>query len=287
MVGRELDGDLFPPPPECRRAGDVQFAVRLLNVALPRKTRRRFCRDISFELRGGEVLGFGGGLMGAGRTELLMHLLRRVGSAGERRRRRSRAGARRVRRPRDSIARGLVLVSEDRKRYGLVLEQPIGFNLSLSSLRQFSRGTQLDLPAEQVRNQQLFESLRVKAPDQRARVGGLSGGNQQKIVLGKALMTEPTVVMLDEPTRGIDVGAKLEVYQLVNRLTAEGEAVILVSSELPELMGMSDRVIMLHEGRIGGEFARAPISRRRNSSPWRCGARCAKRGVNGRMFKAQ
>ena len=100
----------------------------------------------------------------------------------------------------------------------------------------------------------------MKAPDQAARVGGLSGGNQQKVVLGKALMTGPRIVMLDEPTRGIDVGAKLEVYELINRLTAEGKAVILVSSELPELMGLSDRIIMLHEGTIGGEFLRADFS---------------------------
>jgi D-xylose transport system ATP-binding protein len=159
--------------------------------------------------------------------------------------------------PRDSIARGLVLVTEDRKRYGLVLPQPIGFNLSLSSLRQFRRApARLDLPAEQVRNQHFFDALRIKAPDQHARVGGLSGGNQQKVVLGKALMTEPTVVMLDEPTRGIDVGAKLEVYELINRLTAEGKAVLLVSSELPELMGLSDRILMLRGGKIGGEFSR-------------------------------
>ena len=251
MVGREL-GDLFPRRPNATR-GDVQLSVRGLTVS-PAKNAPPFLRDVSFELRGGEVLGFGG-LMGAGRTELLMHLFGAWGhrvSGDVTLHGQPHASPT----PRDSIARGLVLVSEDRKRYGLVLEQPIGFNLSLSSLRQFTHSGQLDLPAEHVRNQQLFESLRVKAPDQRARVGGLSGGNQQKVVLGKALMTEPTVVMLDEPTRGIDVGAKLEVYELINRLTAEGKAVILVSSELPELMGMSDRIIMLREGRMGGEFKR-------------------------------
>jgi D-xylose transport system ATP-binding protein len=255
MVGREL-GELFPRRSNESR-GDAQLSVRGLSVA-PAKKSPAFLRDISFELRGGEVLGFGG-LMGAGRSELLMHLF---GAWGERT-----AGEVALRgaphggvAPRDSIARGLVLVTEDRKRYGLVLDQPIGFNLSLSSLLQFLRGGHIDLPAEHVRNQQLFDSLRVKAPNQQARVGGLSGGNQQKVVLGKALMTEPHVVMLDEPTRGIDVGAKLEVYELINRLTAEGKAVILVSSELPELMGMSDRIIMLHEGKIGGEFARADFS---------------------------
>ncbi len=255
MVGREL-GDLFPRRPGVA-LGAVQLSVRNLQVA-PSRHARPFLRDISFELRGGEVLGFGG-LMGAGRSELLLHLFGALGHrvAGE------------VilhdesfsdPTPRAAIARGLALVTEDRKRFGLVLEQPIGFNLSLSSLRQFTRAGTIDRPAEHMRNQHFFESLRVKAPDQGARAGGLSGGNQQKVVLGKALMTGPTVVMLDEPTRGIDVGAKLEVYELINRLTIEGKAVILVSSELPELMGMSDRIIMLHEGKIGGEFARADFT---------------------------
>ena len=256
MVGREID-DLFPRRASAPRA-DVPFSVRGLSVA-PTAGSAPFLHDISFELRGGEVLGFGG-LMGAGRTELLMHLF---GAWGHRL-----GGEVSLRgqphpkpTPRDSIRRGLVLASEDRRRYGLVLGQEIGFNLSLSSLRQFTRATgSIDEPAEQVRNQYFFESLRVKAPDQHARAGGLSGGNQQKVVLGKALMTGPTVVMLDEPTRGIDVGAKLEVYELINRLTAEGKAVILVSSELPELMGMSDRIIMLANGRIGGEFSRANFS---------------------------
>ena len=276
MVGREL-GDLFPRRPSSGNRGagftpatndggdkprptapEPPLRVSHLTVA-PEKNAPPVLRDISFELRGGEVLGFGG-LMGAGRSELLLHLFGAWGyrTAGEVMLRGSTFAAPT---PRAAIARGLALVPEDRKRYGLVLDQPIGFNLSLSSLQQFTRtAARLDLPAEQVCNQRFFESLRVKAPNQHARVGGLSGGNQQKVVLGKSLMTTPTVVMLDEPTRGIDVGAKLEVYELINRLTAEGKAVILVSSELPELMGMSDRIIMLHEGQIGGEFPRADFS---------------------------
>ncbi len=255
MVGREL-GELFPRRPAIRR-GREQLVVRNLTVARA-AGQPAFLRDLSFEVHVGEVLGFGG-LMGAGRSELLLHLF---GAWGHR-------GAGKVwlcdeplvaPTPRDAIAHGLALVTEDRKRYGLVLDQAIGFNLSLSSLRKFTHAGKLDLPAEQVKNQHFFDSLRVKAPNQAARVGGLSGGNQQKVVIGKTLMTEPTIVMLDEPTRGIDVGAKLEVYELINQLTNEGKAVILVSSELPELMGMSDRIIMLHEGQIGGEFKRADFS---------------------------
>ncbi len=272
MVGREIS-DLFPRRPVAASASDPIFSVRALTAA-PAKNTPPFLRDITFELHPGEVLGFGG-LMGAGRTELLMHLF---GAWGHRV-----SGEVTLRgqpfpapTPRDAITRGLVLVSEDRKRFGLISPQPIGFNLSLSSLSRFTRTPPLsrgprdglytrqlaliDAPAEHDANQHFYTSLRIKAPDQHARVGGLSGGNQQKVVLGKALMTEPAVVLLDEPTRGIDVGAKLEVYELINRLTAEGKAVILVSSELPELMGMSDRIIMLTAGRIGGEFARADFA---------------------------
>ncbi len=277
MVGREIT-DLFPKkvgwsaltPTRLDAATAEQrvgvnalhpqpiLSVRGLNVA-PAKGKPAFLRDLSFDLRPGEVLGFGG-LMGAGRTELLMHLFGAWGHRlGGEVTLRGLPYARPT--PGESIRRGLVLASEDRRRYGLILGQEIGFNLSLSSLRAFTRvGGRLDLPAEEVENQKFFSSLRVKAPGQHTRAGTLSGGNQQKVVLGKALMTGPTVVMLDEPTRGIDVGAKLEVYELINALTAEGKAVILVSSELPELMGMSDRVIMLHEGAVGGEFARAEFA---------------------------
>ncbi len=256
MVGRALS-DLFPRRTAAPRL-EIPLSVRALSVAATQHTPP-FLRDISFDLHAGEVLGFGG-LMGAGRTELLLHLF---GAWGHRV-----SGAVTLRgqpfaspTPRDAIARGLVLVSEDRKRYGLILAQSIGFNLSLSSLARFTRaGARVDASAEHLGNRHFFTSLRIKAPDQYARVGGLSGGNQQKVVLGKALMTGPTVVLLDEPTRGIDVGAKLEVYELINRLTAEGKAVILVSSELPELMGMSDRILMLAGGRIGGEFARADFA---------------------------
>ncbi|PAW62932.1 MAG: D-xylose ABC transporter ATP-binding protein [Opitutia bacterium Tous-C1TDCM] len=255
MVGREIT-ELFPrqAPPADAAGRPPILEVRNLDVA-PSPGAPARLRDISFSLRPGEVLGFGG-LMGAGRTELLMHLFGAWGhrSAGEVR---LEGQPFHAASPREAIARGLVLASEDRRRYGLVLEQEIGFNLSLSSLPRFTVATgRVDRVAEFRRNQDFFDSLRIKAPGQHARAGGLSGGNQQKIVLGKALMTEPKVVLLDEPTRGIDVGAKLEVYELVNRLTAAGQAVVLVSSELPELMGMSDRIVMLAAGRIGGEFAR-------------------------------
>jgi D-xylose transport system ATP-binding protein len=263
MVGREIT-DLFPQrtasfQPASDNSGWKPALLQVRNLSVGRAAGEPpFLRDISFELRAGEVLGIGG-LMGAGRTELLMHLFGawgyRVG--GEVKLNDSSYPAPT---PHASITRGLVLTSEDRRRHGLVLAQPIGFNLSLSSLRQFSRWGAIDTPAEHVRNQRYFDALRIRAPDQQASTGGLSGGNQQKVVLGKALMTGPRVVMLDEPTRGIDVGAKQEVYAQIRGFTAEGKAVLLVSSELPELIGLSDRVLMLAGGRIGGEFVRGEFT---------------------------
>jgi D-xylose transport system ATP-binding protein len=279
MVGREIT-DLFPRRTTAASAPAAAplLAVRGLSVA-PRAGAPALLRDISFSVRAGEVLGIGG-LMGAGRTELLLHVF---GAWGYRV-----AGAvelcgqpHATPSPRTSIARGLVLASEDRRRHGLVLEHDIGFNLSLSDLPRVTRSGRIDRPREYVRNRTLFDALRIKAPGQHARTGGLSGGNQQKVVLGKALMTEPHVILLDEPTRGIDVGAKLEVYELVNRLTAEGKAVVLVSSELPELIGMSDRIVMLAGGRVGGEFARA------EATPEKLLAAAMGRGGEGPMPKVQ
>jgi D-xylose transport system ATP-binding protein len=251
MVGREL-GDLFPR--RTTQPGEVVLRVDSLAVA-DSETGTTKLHDISFELRFGEVLGIGG-LMGAGRTELLMHLF---GAWG-----RGVSGCVALRgqsldglTPETIIQKGLVLACEDRRRYGLHLEHEIGFNLSLSSLASVTRGGFIQRNTEIRRNQDIFGSLRVKATGLEAVVGKLSGGNQQKVVLGKALLTEPSVILLDEPTRGIDVGAKLDIYEIINQLTAAGKAFILVSSELPELIGISDRILMLNEGRIGGSFTRA------------------------------
>ena len=275
MVGREIK-DLFPPKkstsnailtapaseyalatgknqkPETRNQKPAVLRVTDLTVATPHTGQPRL-HDISFSVAPGEVLGIGG-LMGAGRTELLMHLF---GAWGERRAGRVELHDRELPplKPHEILSRGLALVSEDRRRYGLVLPESIGFNLSLSSLRRLVTHGLVDRGQEFQKNDQAFRSLRVKAPGLEATVGKLSGGNQQKVVLGKALMTEPGVVFLDEPTRGIDVGAKHEIYEIIRQLTGTGKAVVLVSSELPELMGLSDRILMLHEGRIGGEFS--------------------------------
>jgi len=251
MVGREIQ-DLFPKR-ACRR-GEMALRVAGLNVNHP-ATGAGVLRDISFSLHAGEVLGIGG-LMGAGRTELLMHLF---GAWGGRAGGSVQLGGANLPPwpPLKMICHGLVLVSEDRRRHGLVLDQPVGFNLSLSSLGRLTRRGLIDSHLEFLRNREFFSALGVKAAGLETQAATLSGGNQQKVVLGKALMTEPRVIMLDEPTRGIDVGAKLEIYEIINRLTDAGKAVLLVSSELPELLGMSDRIIMLRQGRLAREFDRA------------------------------
>jgi D-xylose transport system ATP-binding protein len=251
MVGREIR-DLFPR----RASAPAAPILRVSGLDVAADAHGPLVlHDVSFEVRAGEVLGIGG-LMGAGRTELVMSLF---GAWGHRRRGEVVLDGKslRPRTPRDAMTAGLVLVSEDRKRYGLVLDQSVAFNLSLSVLGRYARGGFIDEPLERRSIRPLFESLRVKARDLDTRVGDLSGGNQQKVVLGKALLVGPKVVMLDEPTRGIDVAAKVDVYELINQLTDEGKAVILVSSELPELMGMSDRILVLHEGAVTGAFDRA------------------------------
>jgi D-xylose transport system ATP-binding protein len=218
-------------------------------------------RDIGFEAKAGEVLGIGG-LMGAGRTELLLHLIglwgTRTGGTVELDGRPLDSHG-----PREALRDGLVLVSEDRKRYGLVLPQGVAFNVSLSSLARLCRGPFIDDDLEIKQAKATVADLRIKAHTLEQPVATLSGGNQQKVVLGKVLMTLPKVLLLDEPTRGIDVGAKLEVYELINRLTGDGKAIVLVSSELGELIGMSDRIVMLCEGRIGGVFTRAEATQER------------------------
>ncbi|MFO1425642.1 MAG: sugar ABC transporter ATP-binding protein [Steroidobacteraceae bacterium] len=250
MVGRRIE-DLYPR----RRStpGGEALAVRALEVA--RSARGEpLLHGVGFALRAGEVLGIGG-LLGAGRTELLMHLM---GLWGERRGGTVEVGGRAL--PagdvRAAMCAGLALVTEDRKRLGLVPGAGVAFNLTLSSLERIVRHGFVDGAAEADAAGRVAADLRIKAQTLAAPVDTLSGGNQQKIVIGRALLTRPRILLLDEPTRGIDVGAKLEVYELINRLTAAGQAIVLVSSELPELMGMSDRIVMMHEGRIGGIYER-------------------------------
>ena len=158
--------------------------------------------------------------------------------------------------PRDAIRNGIGFVTEDRKRYGLIINQTILDNMTLAGLKSISGRFLTDRTRESMAVQGPIKSLRVKAPSPLTITGTLSGGNQQKVVLGKWLLTNPKILFLDEPTRGIDVGAKQEIYTQINKLAKQGLAIVLVSSELPEVLGLSDRVIVLHEGRMTGEFTR-------------------------------
>jgi len=262
MVGREIQ-NLFPRRREFTGASASQtpaLQVEGLSVSDPH-TEKVLLHDIAFSVAPGEVLGIGG-LMGAGRTELLMHIF---GAWGRRNGGTVKLSGKALPegKPAEILRRGLALVSEDRRRYGLILEESINFNLSLSSLSRITSAGLLDSHREYRENSRMFDSLHVKAPSLDAVVGKLSGGNQQKVVIGKALLTEPQVIFLDEPTRGIDVGAKTEIYEIINQLTAAGKAVVLVSSELPELIGMSDRILMLHTGRVTGEFQRSEATQER------------------------
>jgi D-xylose transport system ATP-binding protein len=245
MVGRAVD-TLYPRPSSVQ--AETALAVENLSVADPANPGRFVVENVSFAVKRGEVLGIAG-LMGAGRTALLSALF---GAA------RSRVtgtlhvdGAPKPlpASPRDAMQLGLALVSEDRKRFGLVVEAAILENLTLSVLRRFARRFLLDHRGRRTASQEQVDSLHIRTPGLAVLASNLSGGNQQKVVLGKWLLTNPRVLLLDEPTRGIDVGAKAEIYELIARLAGQGLAVVLVSSELPEVLGLSHRVLVLSQGR--------------------------------------
>jgi D-xylose transport system ATP-binding protein len=255
MVGREV-GNIFPQAAHER--GEMVFEARNITVEDPNVPGKLLVKDVSFGVRRGEVLGIAG-LMGAGRSDLLMaifgaHAGRVTGDVlieGK---------PARIARPADAIKRGIGFVTEDRKRFGLILDQTILRNMTLAGLARVSGRFITDDEAETTEGERYMRELRVKAPNVYTVAGTLSGGNQQKVVLAKWLITGPRVLFLDEPTRGIDVGAKQEIYALINKLAETGLAIALVSSELPEVLGLSDRVIVLHEGRVTGEFTRADAS---------------------------
>jgi D-xylose transport system ATP-binding protein len=252
MVGREV-GDIFPKPDHER--GEVIFEARNFTVEDPNVRGKMLVGGVSFGVRRGEVLGIAG-LMGAGRTDLLMAIF--GAHAGRTEGEILIEGKRAfVARPSDAIRHGLGFVTEDRKRFGLVLDQTVLKNMTLADLKNLSGRFVTNEHAEAAAAERAMRDFRVKAGSVFTIVDTLSGGNQQKVVLAKWLLTKPRVLFLDEPTRGIDVGAKQEIYAHINNLARAGLAIVLVSSELPEVLGLSDRVIVLHEGRVTGEFQRA------------------------------
>nr|WP_269785771.1 multiple monosaccharide ABC transporter ATP-binding protein [Streptomyces alfalfae] len=257
MVGRDLD-HRFPDrtPYEGRDADELALSVEGWTVRHPVDHQRTVVDDVSLTVRRGEIVGIAG-LMGAGRTELAMSVFGR--SYGQ-----YVAGTVAVNgRPvvtktvPAAVDAGIAYVTEDRKRYGLNLIDNINRNVSLASLPGMRRRGVVDEHHERQVSERYRKSMNIKTPTVFEQVGRLSGGNQQKVVLSKWIHADPEVLILDEPTRGIDVGAKFEIYTVIDRLAAQGKAVLFISSELPELLGMCDRIYTMAEGRLTGEVTRA------------------------------
>ncbi len=255
MVGRELSGAYFPEKTGEPSTEIVLDARELLVAGAP--------EGVSFQARRGEILGFAG-LVGSGRTELMQTLFGVTPA---------RAGSLTVdgrafspRRPRDAIERGVYLVPEDRKRHGLVLPMSVAENASLPSVENRARFGWLNRAADQRLAQEEVARLRIKTPSIHQKVVTLSGGNQQKIVIGKWLAMSPKILILDEPTRGIDVSAKAEIYRHMAELAAQGITILMVSSDMEEVIGMSDRVAVMHERRIKGVLERSELTEERIAS---------------------
>lgn len=248
MVGREM---AIEYPKREHDIGPVVFEARHIYSEK--------VQDISFQVHAGEVLGLGG-LVGAGRTETIRAIFGAdLMYSGETF---LEGKPIRIRHPRDAIGAGMGFVTEDRKRQGLLLDNSICENISLPILKRLSRWLVIDKKKEHACAEEQKELLRIKAPSVNVAASSLSGGNQQKIVLAKWLAADCKVIFMDEPTRGVDVGAKLEIYRLINELTRKGIAVVMVSSEMEELLGMSDRLIVLHEGRQMKELQREEFSQK-------------------------
>lgn len=250
MVGREIDN--IYPRREHKRSAEVMLEVQHWNAYNPH-LGRNILQDVNFNVKKGEIVGFAG-LMGSGRTELALSIFGNPEGyriSGEMF---IKGKKRFFRHPQNAIKAGVAYVTEDRKGSGLILIQDVKQNLTLANLRAISpRGIVNDNAEVKVANEYKI-SLNIKTPTVEQRVGNLSGGNQQKVSLGKWLFVGPDILILDEPTRGIDVGAKFEIYTIMNRLVQQGMSIIMISSELPEVLGMSDRVYVVSAGRITGEL---------------------------------
>jgi len=256
MVGRDM---AHRYPERTRNPGDVLMEVKHWNVWHPQHTERQVIRDVNFTVRKGEVVGIAG-LMGSGRTELAMSIFGKsygrnisgevtiAGTPAD------------VSRTTAAIDAGLAYVTEDRKELGLVLDEPIRWNISLANLFGISKNGILNKNEDARVAENYRVAMNIRTPGVNQKVVNLSGGNQQKVVLSKWLFTEPQVLILDEPTRGIDVGAKFEIYGLINRMADEGRGVVMISSEMPELLGMCDRIYVMNEGELVGELTAAEAS---------------------------
>lgn len=250
MVGRELS-DRFPKREP--HIGEVMMEVKNWNVYHPLYTDKKIVKDVNLNVRKGEVLGISG-LMGAGRTELAMSIFGK--SYGENITGQLFINGKEVhlKSVKDAIRHKLAYVTEDRKGNGLILTNPIKTNTTLANLEEVSNRSVIDKDKELSVANEYKDKLKTKCPTVEQNVGNLSGGNQQKVLLAKWMFANPDILILDEPTRGIDVGAKYEIYCIINQLVAEGKSVIMISSELPEILGMCDRIYVMNEGQMVGEL---------------------------------
>ena len=251
MVGREI-GNRYPE--HTPKIGEVILEVSGWTVEDAKVPGKMLCKDSAFYVRAGEIVGFAG-LMGAGRTELMRSLFGKnmgIFKGGK-----LKIGGREVRinSVQEAIKNKIAYVPEDRKGLGLNLLDTIRKTIVSANLDKIKTKGLLDFDKERAASEKYKDSMRIKCRDVGVGVNTLSGGNQQKVVLSKWMFTEPDILILDEPTRGIDVGAKYEIYKLIHELADKGKAIILVSSELPELLGMADRIYTIFEGKITGEIA--------------------------------
>ena len=254
MVGRELT-DRFPKR-EKSNIGDVSMEIKNWSVFHPLYTERKVVDNVSMTVRKGEVVGISG-LMGAGRTELAMSVFGKSYGTNITGELYINGEKVELHNPKQAIDHKLAYVTEDRKGNGLILSNPIRVNTTLANLEAVSsKATVIDKDKEVAVASEYKEKLKTKCPTIEQNVGNLSGGNQQKVLLAKWMFADPDVLILDEPTRGIDVGAKYEIYCIINNLVAEGKSVVMISSELPEILGMCDRIYIMNEGKMVGELGR-------------------------------
>ena len=252
MVGRDLTHRYPEREP---RIGEVIFEVRGWEAYHPQQEERKVLDDINLTIRRGEIVGIAG-LMGAGRTELAMSIFGRYYGRHIKGRLFLHGKEVRFDSISQAIAHGVAYVTEDRKQYGLILIDDIKWNISLTTLGRLSRRSVIHEQEEVLVAEEYRKKLNIKTPSILQKTVNLSGGNQQKVVLSKWIYAQPEILILDEPTRGIDVGAKYEIYSIVNQLADEGKGILFISSELPEILGMCDRIYCMSEGRITGEVAR-------------------------------
>ena len=256
MVGRKIE-NLYPK--KTVPIGEEVLRVEHLSVPHPTIKNRNIVDDVSFELKKGEILGIGG-LVGAGRSEILGGIFGQL-SEGVEKKIFIKGKEVNIKNPSDAINAGIGFVTEERKLNGFVWMLSIRDNMYLASLDKLPvKGLLVDEIEENRLSKSMFDRLRIKAPSIHTKVNTLSGGNQQKVVLSKWLINAPTILFVDEPTKGVDVGAKAEIYGLMGDLVESGISIIMVSSDLPELLAISDRVLVVSNGKITGEFSRDNVS---------------------------